>query len=134
MTYPNRGLLKAAMGHYLTESARTALEAMEPDEDVVDVGPGKQMPAVGPNQILDMPLFTKIPFLPGSNTMFYRTNLGEKLYQPSATFDLNDPYCKLMAPSYKSLHDPHLRAYYKRKDNLRRLKKAGHITDKNKAS
>lgn len=37
MTYPNRGLLKAAMGHYLTESARTALEAMEPDEDVVDV-------------------------------------------------------------------------------------------------
>ncbi|CAI5795133.1 Hypothetical predicted protein [Podarcis lilfordi] len=132
MTYPNRGLLKAAMGHYLTESARTALEAMEPDEDVVDVGPGKQMPAVGPNQILDMPLFTKIPFLPGSNTMFYRTNLGEKLYQPSATFDLNDPYCKLMAPSYKSLHDPHLRAYYKRKDNLRRLKKAGHITDKNK--
>ncbi|XP_042298516.1 fibrous sheath-interacting protein 2 [Sceloporus undulatus] len=132
MAYPSRGLLKAAMGHYLTESARTALEALEPEEDVVDLGPGKQMPTVGPNQILDMPLFTKIPFLPGSKTMFYTTNLGEKLYQPSATFDLNDPYCKIMAPKYKSLHDPHLRAYYKRKDNLRRLKKAGYITDKNK--
>ncbi|XP_013913389.1 PREDICTED: fibrous sheath-interacting protein 2 [Thamnophis sirtalis] len=132
MTYPNRGVLKAAMGHYLTESARTALEAMEPEEDVIELGPGKQMPVVGPNQILDMPLFTKIPLLPGSNTMFYRTNLGEKLYQPSATFDLNDPYCKIMAPKYKSLHDPHLRAYYKRKDNLRRLKKSGLITDKNK--
>ncbi|XP_063147183.1 fibrous sheath-interacting protein 2 [Candoia aspera] len=132
MTYPNPGVLKAAMGHYLTESARTALEAMEPEEDVIELGPGKQMPAVGPNQILDMPLFTKIPFLPGSNTMFYTTNLGEKLYQPSATFDLSDPYCKIMAPKYKSLHDPHLRAYYKRKDNLRRLKKSGQITDKNK--
>ncbi|XP_066492594.1 fibrous sheath-interacting protein 2 [Tiliqua scincoides] len=132
MAYPNRGLLKAAMGHYLTESARTALEALEPSEGVVEAGPGRQMPAVGPNQILDMPLFAKMPFLPGSNTMFYTTNLGEKLYQPSATFDLSDPYCKIMAPKYKSLHDPHLRAYYKRKDNLRRLKKAGHITDKNK--
>ncbi|XP_078244431.1 fibrous sheath-interacting protein 2 isoform X1 [Pogona vitticeps] len=99
---------------------------------VFQMGPGKQMPVVGPNQILDMPLFAKIPFLPGSNTMFYTTNLGEKLYQPSATFDLSDPYCKVMAPRYKSLHDPHLRAYYKRKDNLRRLKKAGQITDKNK--
>ncbi|KAJ7303290.1 hypothetical protein JRQ81_012230 [Phrynocephalus forsythii] len=132
MAYPNRGVAKAAMRHYLTESARTALEALQPEEDVVDLGPGKQMPVVGPNQILDMPLFAKIPFLPGSNTMFYTTNLGEKLYQPSATFDLSDPYCKVMAPRYKSLHDPHLRAYYKRKDNLRRLKKAGQITDKNK--
>ncbi|XP_062815291.1 fibrous sheath-interacting protein 2 isoform X2 [Anolis carolinensis] len=132
MAYPNPGILKAAMGHYLTESARTALEALEPEGEAVVLGPGKQMPVVGPNQILDMPLFTKIPFLPGSNTMFYTTNLGEKLYQPSATFDLSDPYCKMMPPKYKSLHDPHLKAFYKRKDNLRRLKKAGHITDKNK--
>ncbi|XP_044312023.1 fibrous sheath-interacting protein 2 [Varanus komodoensis] len=132
MAYPNRGLLKAAMGHYLTESARTALEALEPDEDVIEMGPRKQMPTVGPNQLLEMPLFAKLPFLPGSNTMFYTTNLGEKLYQPTATFDLNDPYCKVMAPRYNSLHDPHLRAYHKRKDNLRRLKRAGHITDRNK--
>nr|XP_060613641.1 fibrous sheath-interacting protein 2-like [Anolis sagrei ordinatus] len=132
MAYPNPGILKAAMGHYLTESARTALEALEPEGEPVVLGPGKQMPVVGPNQILDMPLFTKIPFLPGSNTMFYTTNLGEKLYQPSATFDLTDPYCKMMPPRYKSLHDPHLKAFYKRKDNLRRLKKAGYITDKNK--
>lgn len=40
MTYPNPGVLKAAMGHYLTESARTALEAMEPEEDVIEVSGG----------------------------------------------------------------------------------------------
>lgn len=28
------------MGHYLTESARTALEAMEPEEDVIEVREG----------------------------------------------------------------------------------------------
>lgn len=40
MAYPNRGLLKAAMGHYLTESARTALEALEPGEGMVEVCAG----------------------------------------------------------------------------------------------
>ncbi|XP_077165136.1 fibrous sheath-interacting protein 2-like isoform X2 [Paroedura picta] len=132
MAYPHRGLAKASMGHYLTESARTALEAMEPEEGVVQLGPGQQMPAVGPNQLLDMPLFSKTPFLPGSNTLFYTTKVGEKLYQPSPSFDLNDPYCKVMAPKYNSLHDPHLRAFYKRKSNLQRLKKSGFVTDKNK--
>ncbi|XP_077164408.1 fibrous sheath-interacting protein 2 isoform X2 [Paroedura picta] len=132
MAYPDRGVAKAAMGHYLTESARIALEAMEPEEGVVELGPGKQMPVVGPNQLLDMPLFSKTPFLPGSNTLFYTTKVGERLYQQSPTFDLNDPYCKLMAPKYNSLHDPHLRAFYKRKDNLQRLKKSGFVTDKNK--
>uniref|UniRef100_A0ACB8FYA2 Uncharacterized protein n=1 Tax=Sphaerodactylus townsendi TaxID=933632 RepID=A0ACB8FYA2_9SAUR len=96
------------------------------------LGPGKQMPVVGPNQLLNTPLFSKTPFLPGSNTLFYTTKVGEKLYQPSPTFDLNDPYCKLMAPKYNSLHDPHLRSFYKRKDNLKRLKKSGFVTDKNK--
>ncbi|KAL8180363.1 UNVERIFIED_CONTAM: hypothetical protein K2H54_021638, partial [Gekko kuhli] len=132
MAYPDRGLPKAAMGHYLTESARTALEAMEPEEGVVQLGPGKEMPTVGPNQLLNMPLFSKTPFLPGSNTLFYTTKVGEKLYQPSPNFDLNDPYCKVMAPKYNSLHDPHLRAFYHRKDNLKRLKKSGFVTDKNK--
>ncbi|KAL8180412.1 UNVERIFIED_CONTAM: hypothetical protein K2H54_021999 [Gekko kuhli] len=132
MAYPNRGVFKAATQHYLTESARIAIEAMEPEEGVVELGSGKQMPAVGPNQLLDMPLFCKTPFLPGSKTLFYTTKVGEKLYHQSPTFDLNDPYCKVMPPRYNSLHDPHLRAFYKKKDNLQRLKKSGFVTDKNK--
>ncbi|MBZ3886124.1 Fibrous sheath-interacting protein 2 [Sciurus carolinensis] len=54
------------------------------------------------------------------------------LYQPSFGFNLNDPYCRLLEPSYKSLHDPHLKTYYKRKDILKRLRKGGYITSNNK--
>ncbi|XP_015354021.1 fibrous sheath-interacting protein 2-like [Marmota marmota marmota] len=54
------------------------------------------------------------------------------LYQPSFGFNLNDPYCRLLEPSYKNLHDPHLKTYYKRKDMLKRLRKGGYITSNNK--
>ncbi|MEJ1278313.1 fibrous sheath-interacting protein 2 [Cricetulus griseus] len=54
------------------------------------------------------------------------------LFRPSYGFNLNDPYCRLLETQYKSLHDPHLRTYYKRKDILRRLKKGGYITSNNK--
>ncbi|ELW70637.1 Fibrous sheath-interacting protein 2 [Tupaia chinensis] len=54
------------------------------------------------------------------------------LFRPSYGFNLTDPYCRLLENQYKSLHDPHLRAYYKRKDVLRRLKKGGYITSNNK--
>ncbi|VFV32661.1 Hypothetical predicted protein, partial [Lynx pardinus] len=54
------------------------------------------------------------------------------LYQPSYDFNLTDPYCQLLETSYKSLHDPHLKAYYKRKDILKRLKKGDYITNNNK--
>ncbi|KAF4026316.1 hypothetical protein G4228_018527 [Cervus hanglu yarkandensis] len=54
------------------------------------------------------------------------------LFQPSYGFNLTDPYCRLLENQYKSLHDPHLRAYHKRKDILRRLKKGGYITSNNK--
>ncbi|XP_059579509.1 fibrous sheath-interacting protein 2-like [Alligator mississippiensis] len=37
-----------------------------------------------------------------------------------------------MTTKYRSLHDPHLRSYYMRKDNLRKLKKGGYITHDNK--
>ncbi|NIG59618.1 fibrous sheath-interacting protein 2 isoform X2 [Pontoporia blainvillei] len=54
------------------------------------------------------------------------------LFRPSYGFNLTDPYCRLLENQYKSLHDPHLRAYHKRKDILRRLKKGGYITSNNK--
>lgn len=57
-----------------------------------------------------------------------------QLFRPSYGFNLSDPYCRLLETQYKSLHDPHLRTYYKRKDILRRLKKGGYITSNNKVS
>ncbi|KAM6178352.1 fibrous sheath-interacting protein 2 [Rhynchocyon petersi] len=90
------------------------------------------LPVVGAAQLLDLPLGVKLPVIPGSNTVFYTTTLSEKLFQPSYDFNLTDPYCRLLENHYKSLHDPHLRAYYRRKDILRRLKKGGYITSNNK--
>ncbi|XP_072607357.1 fibrous sheath-interacting protein 2 [Vulpes vulpes] len=87
---------------------------------------------VGAGQLLDLPLGVKLPVIPGSNTLYYTTKISEKLFQPSYGFNLNDPYCRLLENQYKSLHDPHLREYYKRKDILRRLKKGGYITSNNK--
>ncbi|KAM4859400.1 fibrous sheath-interacting protein 2 [Thomomys bottae] len=55
-----------------------------------------------------------------------------ELFRPSYDFNLTDPYCRLLETQYKSLHDPHLREYHKRKDILRRLKKGGYITSNNK--
>ncbi|XP_011716664.3 fibrous sheath-interacting protein 2 isoform X1 [Macaca nemestrina] len=87
---------------------------------------------VGPAQLLDLPLGVKLPVIPGSHAVFYTTNFGEKLFRPSYGFNLTDPYCRLLETQYKSLHDPHLKAYYKRKDILKRLKKGGYITSNNK--
>ncbi|XP_037676834.1 fibrous sheath-interacting protein 2-like [Choloepus didactylus] len=87
---------------------------------------------VGASQLLDLPLGVKLPVIPGSNNVFYTTNLSEKLYQPSYDFNLSDPYCQLLEPKYQSLHDPHLKEYYKRNDILRRLEKGGYITSNNK--
>lgn len=55
-----------------------------------------------------------------------------QLYQPTSDFNLFDPYCQLLQTDYNSLHDPHLKSYYRRKDILRRLKKGGYITSNNK--
>ncbi|XP_069326020.1 fibrous sheath-interacting protein 2 [Eulemur rufifrons] len=87
---------------------------------------------VGPDNLLDLPLGVKLPVIPGSDTVFFTTNLSEKLFQPSYGFNLTDPYCQLLENQYKSLHDPHLKAYHKRKDILRRLKKGGYVTRNNK--
>nr|XP_051683469.1 fibrous sheath-interacting protein 2 isoform X2 [Oryctolagus cuniculus] len=98
-------------------------------------GPALQrnlFPEVGACNLLDLPLGVKLPIIPGSHNVFYTTDISEKLYQPSYDFNLTDPYCRLLETSYKSLHDPHLKTYYKRKDVLRRLKKGGYITSNNK--
>ncbi|XP_023381266.1 fibrous sheath-interacting protein 2-like [Pteropus vampyrus] len=92
----------------------------------------KPIPEVEVAHLLDLPLGIKLPVIPGSNDVLYTTNISEKLYQPSYDFNLTDPYCKLLETSYKSLHDPHLKACYKRKDILRKLKKGGYITSNNK--
>ena len=55
-----------------------------------------------------------------------------QLLQPSGYFNLGDPCCRLLSTEYNSLHDPHLRAYHKRKDNLQRLKREGYITSDSK--
>ncbi|XP_075814162.1 fibrous sheath-interacting protein 2-like [Microtus pennsylvanicus] len=90
------------------------------------------IPNIGPSSLLDLPLGAKLPVIPGSTNIFYTTNLSEKLYQPSFGFNLNDPYCKLMETTYKSLHDPHLKSYFKRKDILKKLRQGGYITGNNK--
>ncbi|XP_025034454.2 fibrous sheath-interacting protein 2-like [Pelodiscus sinensis] len=128
----SRRMLKAAMEHYLSAGSQTADEVLRPEEKLGEISHRQHLLGIGPTQLLDMPLGAKLPLLPGSNTLFYRTNLGEKLYQPPSGFDLGDPYCHLMTTKYRSLHDPHLRSYYKRKNNLRRLKKGGYVTNDNK--
>ncbi|GAB1302761.1 Fibrous sheath-interacting protein 2-like [Apodemus speciosus] len=90
------------------------------------------IPKIGPSSLLDLPLGAKLPVIPGSTNIFYTTNISEKLYQPSFGFNLSDPYCKLMETTYKSLHDPHLKSYFKRKDLLKKLRKEGYITGNNK--
>ncbi|KAF6361469.1 fibrous sheath interacting protein 2 [Rhinolophus ferrumequinum] len=114
-------------------ATKTATSSLEADSQKCGDGAHKtHFPGVGASQLLDLPLGVKLPMIPGSNTLYYTTKLSEQLFRPSYSFNLTDPYCRLMENEYKSLHDPHLRAYYKRKDILRRLKKGGYITSDNK--
>ncbi|XP_014640104.1 PREDICTED: fibrous sheath-interacting protein 2 [Ceratotherium simum simum] len=114
-------------------ASKTATSSLAADSQQCGDGAHKtHLPGVGAAQLLDLPLGVKLPVIPGSNTLYYTTKLSEKLFQPSYGFNLTDPYCRLLENQYKSLHDPHLRAYYKRKDILRRLKKGGYITSNNK--
>ncbi|XP_072599617.1 fibrous sheath-interacting protein 2-like [Vulpes vulpes] len=114
-------------------ASKAAASRLTADREQCDTGSHKKtIPEVGAANLLDLPLGVKLPIIPGSNNVFYTTNLSEKLYQPSFDFNLSDPYCRLLETSYKSLHDPHLKAYHKRKDILRRLKTGGYITSNNK--
>ncbi|XP_047403517.1 fibrous sheath-interacting protein 2 [Sciurus carolinensis] len=114
-------------------ATKTASSSLAADsQQCGDGGHKTHFPGMGASQLLDLPLGVKLPVIPGSDTVFFTTNISEKLFRPSYGFNLTDPYCQLMENQYKNLHDPHLRAYYKRKDILRRLKKGGYITSNNK--
>ncbi|KAK4812572.1 hypothetical protein QYF61_009744 [Mycteria americana] len=69
---------------------------------------------------------------PGCGVLCAFRRMEKSLHQPSGYFDLGDPCCRLLSTEYNSLHDPHLRAYHKRKDNLQRLKREGYITSDSK--
>ncbi|XP_032492513.1 fibrous sheath-interacting protein 2 [Phocoena sinus] len=114
-----------------TKTAASGLAAAS-QQCGVSVAHKTHFPGIGAAQLLDLPLGVKLPVIPGSNPLYYTTKLSEKLFRPSYGFNLTDPYCRLLENQYKSLHDPHLRAYHKRKDILRRLKKGGYITSNNK--
>ncbi|XP_072913665.1 fibrous sheath-interacting protein 2-like [Hemitrygon akajei] len=92
----------------------------------------KAVIGTGSRQLLNLPLGAKLPLLPGSGVLLYTTDLGEKLHQPSSEFNLTDPNLHLLKLNYKSLHDPYLSSYYRRKDTLRKLKNQGLITENNK--
>ncbi|XP_057573554.1 fibrous sheath-interacting protein 2-like [Hippopotamus amphibius kiboko] len=114
-------------------AAKAAASGLTADREQCDSSLQKNpIPEVRAAHLLDLPLGVKLPVIPGSNNVFYTTNLSEKLYQPSYDFNLTDPYCRLLETGYKSLHDPHLKTYYRRKDILRRLKKGGYVTSSNK--
>ncbi|KAJ1057977.1 hypothetical protein K5549_014502 [Capra hircus] len=114
-------------------TSKAASSSLTADREPCDSSSQKDpIPEVGATNLLDLPLGVKLPVVPGSNNVFYTTDLSEKLYQPSYDFNLSDPYCRLLETSYKSLHDPHLKSYYRRKDILRRLKKDGYVTSNNK--
>nr|XP_012417961.1 PREDICTED: fibrous sheath-interacting protein 2 [Odobenus rosmarus divergens] len=114
-------------------ATKTATSSLAADSQQCGDGVHKtHLTGVGVGQLLDLPLGVKLPMIPGSKTLYYTTKLSEKLFRPSYGFNLTDPYCRLLENQYKSLHDPHLRAYYKRKDILRRLKKGGYVTSNNK--
>ncbi|XP_076417615.1 uncharacterized protein LOC143270680 isoform X3 [Peromyscus maniculatus bairdii] len=112
---------KAASGNLKTDKDTCSTKKQKP-----------VVPKIGPSSLLDLPLGAKLPIIPGSTNIFYTTNISEKLYRPSFGFNLSDPYCRLMETTYQSLHDPHLKAYFRRKDMLKKLRQGGYITSNNK--
>ncbi|XP_038171795.2 fibrous sheath-interacting protein 2-like [Arvicola amphibius] len=120
--------LKAAA----SAASKAASDNVKSDKETCKTKKNAIIPKIGPSSLLDLPLGAKLPIIPGSTNIFYTTNLSEKLYRPSFAFNLSDPYCKLMETTYKSLHDPHLKSYFKRKDILKKLRQGGYITSNNK--
>ncbi|KAM6120934.1 uncharacterized protein FYN12_009238 isoform 1-T3 [Phoenicopterus ruber ruber] len=116
------------MEHRLAAGVRKADALLSALGKRRELGHRRQHLGEGATGLLDLPLGVKIPVLPGSKPVFSRAKLGEKLHRPSCSFDLGDPYCRLMRTEYNSLHDPHLQAYHNRQDNIRRLKRAGYVT------
>lgn len=55
--------------------------------------------------------------------------LLQQLYLQSAGFNLRDPNCHLMTPTYRSLHDPCLKQHFHRPDIHKNLKERHLITN-----
>ncbi|KAK4812578.1 hypothetical protein QYF61_009750 [Mycteria americana] len=80
--------------------------------------PGQPQPSPAHHSLAQ----SSLALQPGCGVLCAFRRMEKSLHQPSGYFDLGDPCCRLLSTEYNSLHDPHLRAYHKRKDNLQRLK------------
>ncbi|CAH2277654.1 fibrous sheath-interacting 2, partial [Pelobates cultripes] len=83
-------------------------------------------------QFVDVPSGVKFPVCPKQPVQFCTTKLSEKLFKPSPSFDLEDPYCHLMRTTYNNLHDPYLKEYYQSKVPRQRIRQQGFITSDDK--
>ncbi|XP_063309089.1 fibrous sheath-interacting protein 2-like [Pelobates fuscus] len=83
-------------------------------------------------QFVSVPSGVKFPVSPKQPVQFCTTKLSEKLYKPSPSFDLEDPYCRLMRTTYNNLHDPCLKEYYQSKIPRQRIRQQGFITSDDK--
>ncbi|XP_043561175.1 fibrous sheath-interacting protein 2-like [Chiloscyllium plagiosum] len=117
------------MKAYLSSYSKNAALRTAEERDCMS---SKAIMGAGSKQLLNLPLGSKLPLLPGSGVLLYTTTLGEKLHQPSCEFNLTDPNLHLLKLNYQSLHDPYLSGYYRRKDILKKLKNQGLITENNK--
>ncbi|XP_069047437.1 proline-rich protein 36-like isoform X2 [Lepisosteus oculatus] len=82
--------------------------------------------------LLDQPLGSKTPIVPGVRTTFYTTSLCERLHQDSADFVLTDPSGRLLHSTYNSLHDPNLKQFFSQRDRQRLLVRQGLLTPQKK--
>ncbi|XP_042656671.1 uncharacterized protein LOC122154143 [Tyto alba] len=131
-------LLEGAMEHRRAAGVRKAEARLNTRGERGELGHRRQhlerggRPRLLDPELLDLPLGVKIPVPRGSRPLFSRGKLGEKLHRPSCTFNLGDPYCRLLSTEYNCLHDPHLEAYHRRSHNFRSLKRAGYVTSDGK--
>ncbi|KAG9336102.1 hypothetical protein JZ751_002449, partial [Albula glossodonta] len=58
-----------------------------------------------------------------------RAKLGEQIFMKTNEFLLTDPNMYITRPTYNSLHDPHLRKFYSRKEMQDKLRAGGFITE-----
>jgi len=68
----------------------------------------------------ELPLHQKLPMLncPTNQILLSRQKLGNKLHKTqNAGFILHDPYSHDVSYKYESVHDHHLKPFYKRKLN-----------------
>ncbi|XP_063302298.1 uncharacterized protein LOC134601720 [Pelobates fuscus] len=83
-------------------------------------------------QFVNVPSGVKFPVCSKKPVQFWTTKLSETLYKPSPSFDLGDPYCRLMKTTYNNLHDPYLKEYYQSKVPRQRILQQGFITSDDK--